>query len=97
MEYCIPVGTFEAMFERIRTTREKSATPPALFIFEYGSTESHSALGMPVLLNPSTVINIPQKNINKEYETCYIELQTLDENKNVIAFTSPTCTPILVH
>jgi len=31
---------------------------------------SHKALGIPVLLRPSTVINIPQKNIKSEYETC---------------------------
>jgi len=32
---------------------------------------SHKALGIPVLFRPSTVINIPQKNIKSEYETCY--------------------------
>jgi hypothetical protein len=31
--------------------------------------KSHRALGIPVLLRPSTVINIPQKKIKREYET----------------------------
>lgn len=30
---------------------------------------SQKALGIPVLLNPSTVMNIPQKNTSREYET----------------------------
>ena len=66
------MGTLEATFERMRITRESSATPPALSIRACGSTNSHKALGIPVLLNPSTVMNIPQKNINKEYETCFL-------------------------
>jgi hypothetical protein len=63
------VGTFEATFERIRITNPRSATPLALSIREYGSTNSHNVLGMPVLLKPSTVINIPQKKISNEYDT----------------------------
>lgn len=66
------MGTLEATFERMRITRESSAMPAVLSIRECGSTNSHKALGMPVLLNPSTVMNIPQKNINKEYETCFL-------------------------
>jgi len=66
----IPVGTFEATFERTRITTARSAVPLALSILECGSTSSQSALGMPVLLKPSTVMNIPQKKINKEYDTC---------------------------
>lgn len=67
----IPVGTLEATFESRRITRERSATPLALSMREYGSRKSHRALGMPVLLKPSTVMNIPQKNINREYETWF--------------------------
>ena len=66
----IPVGTLEATFERIRITTARRATPLALSIREYGSTSSHSVFGMPVLLKPSTVINIPQKKISSEYDTC---------------------------
>ena len=64
------MGTFDATFERIRITTARSATPLALSIREYGSTNSHSVFGMPVLLKPSTVINIPQKKISSEYDTC---------------------------
>jgi len=66
----LPVGTLEATFERIRITTARRATPLALSIREYGSTSSHSVFGMPVLLKPSTVINIPQKKISSEYDTC---------------------------
>jgi hypothetical protein len=51
-------------------TTARRATPLALSILACGSTSSHIALGMPVLLKPSTVMNIPQKKINSEYDTC---------------------------
>jgi len=68
----------EATFERIRITRESIAIPPALSIRAWGSMKSQNALGMPVLLKPSTVINIPTKKINKEYETWF----ALESNKS---------------
>lgn len=58
----------EATLESRRITKDSNATPPTVSICAYGSTNSHKALGMPVLLKPFTVMNIPLKNINKEYE-----------------------------
>lgn len=62
----LPVGTLEATLERKRMTTASTAVPAALSMRAYGSMKSHKALGMPVLLKPSTVMNIPQKNISKE-------------------------------
>ena len=64
-----PVGTLDATLERTRITTASTAVPLASPIFAYGSMRSHRAVGIPVLLNPSTVINIPQKKIKSEYDT----------------------------
>ena len=65
----LPVGTFEVMFERISTTRASTAMPLTSLMRAWGSIKFQKALGIPVWLKPSTVINIPQKNTRREKET----------------------------
>ena len=51
-------------------TRARTTVPETRSICACGSMKFQKALGNPVLLNPSTVINIPQKKTKSEYETC---------------------------
>lgn len=60
----IPVGTLEATLERKSITKAKTSIPLKVLICACGFMKSQKALGTPVLLNPSTVTNIPQKNSN---------------------------------
>jgi hypothetical protein len=46
-----------------------TAIPLAWSIRAWGSIKLQRLPGIPVLLKPSTVINIPQKNTRREYET----------------------------
>jgi hypothetical protein len=66
----VPVGTLDATLERKVTTIERMTSPPCVSIREYGSTAFQSCAGAPVLLKPSTVMNMPEKNTRMEYETC---------------------------
>ena len=70
LKFSLPVGTFDATFDRTRMTIARRTTPFGLSILAYGSTSSQRVFGIPVLLNPSTVMNIPQKKISSEYDTC---------------------------
>lgn len=76
----LPVGTLDATFESRRITKERIAIPPTVLIRAYGSIKSQKALGIPVLLKPSTVMNIPQKNISSEYETWRSGISSVEQN-----------------
>ena len=65
----LPVGTLDATFDNKVTIRDRTATPLVVFIWACGSTAVHSTSGAPVRLNPSTVMNMPEKNTSRAYDT----------------------------
>ncbi|TVU48677.1 hypothetical protein EJB05_08322, partial [Eragrostis curvula] len=55
-----------ARLERRRMMMERTEMPPTLLTLEYGAMKFQMAPGSPVLLNPLTVMNMPEKKTSSE-------------------------------